>query len=358
MQGTEPLWKFWFNKIMVAFRKIAVFFALIFLVMPVPREGRAGEPEAGGNRRTRLQQAQTWMYQLQGIESDREIEALADTDYPLLVVEPDCDYNDNSFDCRRMMVQTLKTTSTGARRLVLAYVDIGQAESWRTYWKKHWVAPTFKKRGKPGFLVTPDPDGWEGCYPVAYWDQRWKDIWVGADGIISKLAKLGYDGVYMDWVEAYDDDRVREAARKAKINPELEMIRFIEEIGKVGKKTTPDFLVVPQNAPFLIDAAPDRYAKAIDAIAVEDTWFHGAGDADWGDPEAGDLRRRHDGQWSTRRRLLQYRKYLARGLPVFSVDYCIKPENAAMVYREARKAGLRPLVTRVSLSRITETPPR
>ncbi|MCP5071116.1 MAG: cellulase family glycosylhydrolase, partial [bacterium] len=51
------------------------------------------------------------------------------------------------------------------------------------------------------------------------------------------------------------------------------------------------------------------------------------------------------------------RKYLDRGLPVFSVDYCIKKENAALVYARARDAGLRPLVTRVSLARMTETPP-
>ncbi len=334
-----------------------VFFALAFSIILVINEGHFGKPEAGENRRTRLQQARTWMYQIQELESDRAIQALANTDYPLLVVEPNHNHKGNPFDCRRM-VQTLITMTNGAKRLVLAYVDIGQAENWRTYWKEDWAAPTIQKRGNPSFLVTPDPDGWEDCYSVAYWDQRWKDIWVSPNGIISELAKLGFDGIYLDWVEAYDDDHVREVARKAKVNPELEMIRFIEEIGKVGKEITSDFLVIPQNAPFLIDEAPDRYAKAIDALAVEDTWFHGAGDADWDNPKAGDLRSRYGGQWSTKSRLLQYRKYLKRDLPVFSVDYCIKPGNAAMVYRKARKAGLRPLVTRVSLSRITETPPR
>jgi cysteinyl-tRNA synthetase len=342
---------------MVATRNIQVLFALAFSVILVINEGYCGEPVVGESRLTRLQQARTWMYQIQELETDHAIQALANTDYPLLVVEPNYNHKGNPFDSHGM-VQTLGTMPNGAERLVLAYIDIGQAENWRTYWKEDWVAPTFKKRGKPSFLVTPDPDGWEGCYPVAFWDQRWKDIWVGSNGIISELAELGFDGVYLDWVEAYDDDRVREIARKAKVKPELEMIRFIEEIGKVGKKTTPDFLVIPQNAPFLIDEAPDRYAKTIDALAVEDTWFHGAGDADWDDPKAGDLRSRYDGRWSTKSRLLQYRKYLQRGLPVFSVDYCIKPGNVAMVYMEARKAGLRPLVTRVSLSRITETPPR
>ncbi len=245
----------------------------------------------------------------------------------------------------------------GRRRLVLAYIDIGQAEDWRTYWAEDWVAPTSKKHGFPDFLITVDPDGWSGCYPVAYWDTRWKELWVGPDGIITTLAKMGFDGVYLDWVEAYDDDQVRRRAEQAKVDPELEMIQFIEEIGTLGKKIISDFLVVPQNAPFLIDEEPERYVRAIDALAVEDTWFHGAGDADWDDPEAGDLRNRYDDDWTTENRLLQYKKYLQRGLPVFSVDYCIKKNNVEQVYREARKAGLRPLVTRVSLSRISETPP-
>ncbi len=315
--------------------------------------------EAGQNQRTSLLlKAKTWMYQIQDLESDEAITALANTDYPLLVVEPNHNHKDNPlFNCSDM-IKKLRKTPNGTKRLILAYIDIGQAESWRTYWKKGWVAPTFKKLGSPNFLITKDPDGWEDCYPVAFWDQRWKNIWIGTNGIIFQLAKLGFDGVYLDWVEAYDDNHVRETAKKSNINPEEKMIRFIEEISAIGKKITPDFLVVPQNAPFLIDEAPDRYARAIDALAVEDTWFHGAGDANWNDSNAGDLRSRYDGEWSTKNRLIQYKKYLEYGLPVFSVDYCIKQKNAAMVYKQAKKAGLRPLVTRVSLSRITETPPK
>ncbi len=297
------------------------------------------------------------MYQIQDLETKKSIADLADTDYPLLVVEPSLNHKDLPSFNYRAMVKKLKKKINGTRRLVLAYIDIGQAEEWRTYWKENWKAPGRWRAGRPDFLIRPDPDGWEGCYPVAYWDKRWQHIWLGHDGIIEKLAKAGFDGVYLDWVEAYDDDKVHKAALKANINPESAMIDFIEKIGAIGKKITKDFLIVPQNAPFLIDAAPDRYAKAIDALAVEDTWFHGQGDAQWDDSSAGDQRSRYEGQWSTRNRLIQYKKYLKRSIPVFSVDYCIKKKNAEFVYLEAKKAGLRPLVTRVSLSRITDTPP-
>ena len=124
---------------MVAFRKIQVFFVLAFSILVI-NEGHSGEPGAGENRRARLQQARTWMYQIQELESDRAIQALANTDYPLLVVEPNHNHKGNPFDCRRM-VQTLRTMTNGKERLVLAYIDIGQAENWRTYWKEDWVAP-------------------------------------------------------------------------------------------------------------------------------------------------------------------------------------------------------------------------
>jgi cysteinyl-tRNA synthetase len=309
------------------------------------------------NRKRLLNKSIRWMYQIQGLETKSQINALARTNYPLLVVEPNFNHRDmTDFDCRSM-IKTLRIRPNGKRRLILAYIDIGQAESWRTYWKKGWVPPTSNKKGKPGFLVTVDPDGWEDCYPVAYWEKGWKNIWVGKNGLIAQLAQVGFDGVYLDWVEAYDDNLIRVAAKKDRVNPELEMIKFVEEIGRAGKRVIKDFLILPQNAPFLIDTAPKRYTVAIDALAVEDTWFHGDADAKWNSPKAGDLRTRHDGKWATEGRITQYKKYLRLGLPVFSVDYCVKKSNARLVYKEAKKAGLRPLVTRVDLSRITETPP-
>ena len=62
--------------------------------------------------------------------------------------------------------------------------------------------------------------------------------------------------------------------------------------------------------------------------------------------------------WRTaEERIAQSRKYLELGIPVFTVDYCIDEDNAYEVYEAAREYGFIPLVTRVSLSGITETPP-
>ncbi len=303
-----------------------------------------------------LAAAQTWMYQIQDIDQDRAVAALAATDYPLLVLEPGHNFSDYPYDTAAI-IEALKRLPDGRSRLLLAYIDIGQAEDYRDYWGSDWVAPTATETGSPDFLITIDPDGWSGNYPVAYWRAEWQQIWLGNTGIIAELAGYGFDGVYLDWIEAYDDDQVAQAAVREGINPQAEMINFIGAIRSAGRALSSNFLVVAQNAPYLIDSDSDRYRSVIDGLAVEDTWFHGEGDAEWDDPGAGDLPNLDEDEWSTANRLLQYKKYQSYGLPVFSVDYCISSDNAAQVYLDAKSSGLRPLVTRVSLSRLTETPP-
>lgn len=305
---------------------------------------------------TTLGRVTTWMYQIQDLDLNNAVEILAKTDYEMFVLEPGDNFKDSPYNTQDI-INKLRYTPDGKKRLLIAYIDIGQAEEYRNYWQDNWIAPTATGPGFPDFLITIDPDGWSGNYPVAYWDSRWKSIWLGQDGRIQRLAQLGFDGIYLDWVEAYDDEKVRVVAEQNGLIAEKEMINFIEEMRMVGKNINSDFLVISQNAPFLIDYDPDRYITIIDAAAMEDTWFHGAGDAEWTDPLAGDLHDHHDGEYSTENRLKQYKKYLDRTIPVFSVDYCISIKNAELVYYEARKAGLIPLVTRVSLSRLTETPP-
>jgi uncharacterized protein (TIGR01370 family) len=300
----------------------------------------------------------TWMYQLQWLDDKENIDMLDNTDYDMMVVEPGLNFTEEPFDAK-YLVSSLKHKPNGDERIVLAYIDIGQAEDYRTYWKKSWVAPTKTKQGKPGFLITIDPDGWSGNYPVAYWDDAWQRIWLSKNGLIKQIAELGFDGIYLDWVEAYDDDKIREAAASDNVNPENEMMFFIKKMRDKGKKINSQFLVVPQNAPYLLDINPKLYTSVIDALATEDTWFYGEGDAPWDDSDAGDLKggERHAEDYSTKNRIAQNKKYLKYGLPVFTIDYCISKRNAKKVYKKSRENGFIPLVTRVSLSKITETPP-
>lgn len=319
-------------------------------------------------------QVSTFMYQIQGeyivdgeIDSspyirNSDIDALSTTDYDMIVIEPGHNLANGIITSdTAYMVNNLKTKSNGDRRLLIAYIDVGQAEEWRSYWQG-WTAPTENGPGVPSFMRTIDPDGWVGNYPVAYWDQRWQDIWLSDNGIIKNLANLGFDGVYLDWVEAYDDQKIQDFATLECVNPEDEMMKFIDRIKNTGKTINPNFLVIAQNAQYLLNSNPTYYASVIDAIATEDTWFYGEGDAEWDSSTGGDLTggSRHDdgnGDYATANRIAQNLEYVNLGVPVFTVDYCLSSTNANSVYSESRANGFIPLVTRVSLAKITETPP-
>ncbi|MBS0264992.1 MAG: endo alpha-1,4 polygalactosaminidase [Planctomycetes bacterium] len=326
------------------------------MIFSEPPEAPRVEPQH--DRQSRLAEARTWMYQIDGLDAPGAVEALAASKYPLLVVESGINDRDAGKEEARGMVDRLRRLPDGHPRLVVAYLDVGQAETYRAYWGKDWRGPRSGKPGHPEFLLAADPDGWDGSYQVAYWDKRWQAIWLGPDGVVARLAALGYDGIYLDWIDAYTEPSVVAAAKRAGLNPAAEMITFVQSLREAGRRICPDFLVIAQNGAGLIDADPARYIKAIDAVAFEDTWFFGEGGVAWESPRAGDLRHQDtDPDWTPARRLKQYRKYQDRGRPVFTVDYCLKAENAALVYKEAHAAGLRPLVTRVSLSRMTLTPP-
>ncbi|MCI0471716.1 MAG: endo alpha-1,4 polygalactosaminidase, partial [Candidatus Aminicenantes bacterium] len=80
------------------------------------------------------------------------------------------------------------------RRLVLAYLSIGEAENYRWYWQAGW------KPGNPSWLGAENPD-WKGNYAVSYWASEWQAIvFQYVDAIIA----AGFDGVYLDKIDEYE----------------------------------------------------------------------------------------------------------------------------------------------------------
>lgn len=87
-----------------------------------------------------LDQIRFWAYQIQDINTSGAIDRLASSLYDMLVLEPtrtDWSSDDKYFDTKAM-VNELKNTKAHdgiLRKLIIAYIDIGEVEDWRWYWK-------------------------------------------------------------------------------------------------------------------------------------------------------------------------------------------------------------------------------
>jgi cysteinyl-tRNA synthetase len=293
----------------------------------------------------------SWAYQIQELEADGAVDALVASDYDMLVIEPTRSIvGSQAFDTAGL-VRRLHERG----KLVLAYVDIGEAEDYRTYWRDDWQAPSAAERGDPDFLLTIDPDGWSGNYPVAFWDDRWKDVVIyGKGSLLAMALEDGFDGVYMDWVEAYSDEHVVAAASAEGIDPAAEMVRFIREIRDYARERDPGFLLVAQNGAELAEERPE-YLEAIDGLAQEDLSFQGEADTEWDDPQSGDIPTPPEDQ----EYLVElFSLYQDAGLPVFCADYALMEENVQQAYETAARAGCVGYVSQTPLSRLTETPPQ
>ena len=320
-------------------------------------------PDGAGNAKTlvALHDVRFWAYQLQGIEQGGAVDALVASRYDLLVLEPTQTDADNAdFDAAGMVTALHASDSSYADRgkLVIAYIDIGEAEDWRYYWQADWVAPTETAAGSPDFMIRPDPDGWAGNYPVAYWDERWKDLIIyNDDSLLQHALDAGFDGIYMDWVEAYSDEAVVAAAEADDVDPVEEMVEFIREIRDYARQQNADFLIIPQNATELAELADD-YLDLIDAIGQEQIYFDGDADTIWSDEDSGDVRVPATGDgYSTEYYERTLEPFLAAGKVVLSVDYAQEPDNVEEAYTRAAAQGYVPYVSLRSLSRLTETAP-
>ena len=141
---------------------------------------------------------------------------------------------------------------------IISYLSIGEAEAYRDYWLDDW------QTGNPEFIDDENPD-WVKNYKVRYWHKEWQDI------IFRKLEQIqntGYDGVYLDMVDAY-----LYYQNKGYNHTDKEMVDFILNISGKAKTINQDFLIIPQNADPLIKNF--NYLCSIDGIGVENLWYKG-----------------------------------------------------------------------------------
>ena len=200
-----------------------------------------------------LAAAKSWGYQLQKIDPN----ALAAAPHDVLVI----DYSRDGSDARALTadeVGKLKIGPDGRRRIVLAYLSIGEAEKYRYYWQPDWETSTLappwlaeaNKRYRTNFLVR-------------YWHEDWQAIiFRGENSYLGRILNAGFDGIYLDRVDMHEEFENENPAAGE------QMIAFVKALAAHARSLKPGFLVVPQNAEELLT---DRsYRAVIDGLAKED----------------------------------------------------------------------------------------
>ncbi len=145
---------------------------------------------------TDLSSAQNYLYLISTDNfSSKEdmINAISATNFDVVLI----DLFFNAQEWNSDEVNRLKTKANGGKRIVISYMNIGSAEKFRYYWKKDWELhhPVWIKKKY---------DGYEDEFWVEFWEKDWQDIIYGNDNSYTrKILNAGFDGAYLDNVEAY-----------------------------------------------------------------------------------------------------------------------------------------------------------
>jgi len=218
--------------------------------------------------------------------------------------------------------------SPGGEKIVLCYMSIGQAENYRWYWQPDWP------KNPPEWLDEADTE-WAGDYWVQYWNPEWQEIIYGTpESYLDQIIELGFDGVYLDRVDAYwyYQEQGRETAAQ-------EMVEFILDFTEYARKKKPGFGVFPQNSEELGILFPD-YLEAVNGIGVEDLYYGYPRDHEPSPPE-----------WTAEREAI-LDQWVEAGKLVLVIDYTGRKEQIQDAYVRSLAHGYVEYVTDRSLGRL------
>lgn len=279
-------------------------------------------PPAALARRAKLKAVKSWRYQLRRID----INEIAASDDDLLVIDyaPDRVHGvEQPFS--QQDVARMQMRPSGKRKLLLAYLSIGEAERYRTYWNNAW----YNKPTRPRWLLDVNPQ-WDGNYPVRFWDRQWQAIVFGSpEAYLDRILAAGFDGVYLDRADVFQD------LEKERADSEAEMARFIARLAQHARAKRSDALIVMQNAEELVHLKDVR--DAIDGLAKED-FLYGV---------------KHDEAPNPQDMIQSSRSDLAianrHGIKVLVVEYLAAPALAKRADEHIRALGYLPLIAERSL---------
>ena len=193
--------------------------------------GNAAFAANGPRLRDTLSRVVKWGCQYQNIDLD----AIAASDLDMIVME--FSLNDDALqfvspaECER-----LKTKPDGSRRLVIAYLCVGEVDTKRWFWPTEWA------KTPPSWVGAENPN-WIGSRSVQYWHPKWRSLlFEGKRSVLNVILGIGFDGVFLDRVDGFVDWEATHATAK------LDMVDLVAALAENARARKPDFLIIAQNA--------------------------------------------------------------------------------------------------------------
>lgn len=207
---------------------------------------------------------------------------------------------------------------------LIAYVSVGIAVDYRSYWPKI--------KGQPWLIKIPGSD--EERYYVDVRDPAWKDLLIGQ--VIPEILKKGFQGIFMDTLDVplFLENEYPEKYPGSK--------KALADLIHAIRKAYPDLILVSNNAfEILPEIAPD-----LTAVLAESLYGSLDSDTEHMKPVSPEKRAK----------IVAVLDQVARrrGLAVFSLEFApeSRPELAAEYSRSSRRLGFKPYVAGEELDRV------
>lgn len=279
---------------------------------------------------------QSWGYQT----SQLDPAALAATPYDALVI----DYSRDGTDAGRFTpadVLAIKSRPDGRRRIVLASMSIGDAETHRFYWQRGWenwnVIPNIWSA--PAWRARESASERGRRYAVRFWDPAWQEIILGKGGYLERILEAGFDGIWLDKMDSVFDQTA--SGRDTAL---VEMVTFVRRIRERARSANANFLIVPHNGEGLL--ADSGFRALIDGFGVGDLLYSASKIPTPNEPKS----------VARRRGLISL--VIAERKPVLAVEYLDNASQIVTARRELQTLGFVPHFTTRALDtlRVGDTP--
>ncbi len=297
----------------------------------------------------------SWGYQLHDYKPEH-ISRMENSKNTLWVI----DYSKDGTDEQKFSKEEISKFKKNGN-VAISYFCLGEAEMTRYYWhqfnrdaliKRDEVAGIGYKNSPLNFTVIEgseilgrDNAEYADNFPAKFWLPAWQKTMIedSAESGISYLNRIiaaGFDGVYLDTVDAFEYYNEKSIATRAK-----QMYEFVIKIAKLGRAKNPNFKIMMQNgmsiAGHLSETEKATLFSYVKGFGVEDL-FH---------PGAGDNNPRKFSKSGEFKEIKEIRSKF-KDITFFTVDYIpgLSQEDKASYFKDAHKKDLIPVISDRSLS--------